>query len=113
MRSQLYFLRSIVQELPESDFTPVISAPKRPHDIIALEDAVHLVSEHVGVAILTKPTALGFRAEGVVVRPLSDVSLCFEPSVIMRIDDTSQLANAFAPVLPPQICLPAPSTKAH
>jgi hypothetical protein len=28
------------------------------------------------VAILSKPTALGFRAEGVVVKPLSDTSLC-------------------------------------
>ena len=43
-------------------------APKRAHDIITPQEAVHLVSEHVGVAILTKPTALGFRAEGVVVK---------------------------------------------
>ena len=56
---------------------------------------VHLVSEHVGVAILTKPTALGFRAEGVVVRPLSDASLCFQTCAIMRKADDSRLTNEF------------------
>jgi DNA-binding transcriptional LysR family regulator len=71
-------------------------APKRAHDIITPQEAVHLVSEHVGVAILTKPTALGCRAEGVVVKPLSDESLCFKTYVIMRKDDDSRLANEFA-----------------
>ena len=71
-------------------------APKHEHDIITAQQAVHLVSEHVGVAILTNPTALGFRAEGVVVKPLSDTSLCFETCVIMRTDDDSRLANEFA-----------------
>ena len=71
-------------------------APKRAHDIITPQEAIHLVSEHVGVAILTKPTALGFRAEGVVVKPLSDESLCFQTCVIMRKDDDSRLTNEFA-----------------
>ena len=71
-------------------------APKHAHDIITAQQAVHLVSEHVGVAILTKPTALGFHAEGVVVKPLSDTSLCFQTCVIMRTDDDSRLANEFA-----------------
>ena len=70
-------------------------APKRGHDIITAQEAVHLVSEHVGVAILTKPTALGFRAEGVVVRPLSDASLCFQTCAIMRKADDSRLTNEF------------------
>jgi DNA-binding transcriptional LysR family regulator len=71
-------------------------AAKHAHEIITAEHAVHLVSEHVGVAILTKPTALGFRGEGVVVKPLSDASLCFQTCVIMRTDDDSRLANEFA-----------------
>jgi hypothetical protein len=71
-------------------------APKHAHDIITPQEAVHLVSEHVGGAILTKPTALGFRAEGVVVKPRSDPSLCFQTCVIMRTDDDSRLANEFA-----------------
>jgi len=70
--------------------------PKRAHDIITPQEAVHLVSEHVGVAIFAKTSALGFRAEGVVVKPLSDTSLYFQTYVIMRSDDDSRLANEFA-----------------
>jgi DNA-binding transcriptional LysR family regulator len=69
--------------------------PQHAHDIITAQQAVHLVSEHVGVAILTKPSAVDFRAEGVVVRPLSDASLYFETCVIMRTDDDSRLTNEF------------------
>ena len=70
--------------------------PKHAHDIITAQQAVHLVSEHVGVAILTKPTIAGFNAEGVVLRPLSDSSLCFETCLIMRTDHDSRLAKEFA-----------------
>ena len=70
--------------------------PKHAHDIITTQQAVHLVCEHVGVAILTKPTALGFGAEGVVLRPFSETSLCFKTCVIMRTEDDSKLANEFA-----------------
>jgi DNA-binding transcriptional LysR family regulator len=70
-------------------------APKRAHDIITPQEAIHLVSEHVGVAILTNPAVLGCRAEGVVVKPLSDESLCFQTCVIMRKDDDSRLTNEF------------------
>jgi len=59
------------------------------------QEAVHLVSEHVGIAIFTKPRALGFRVEGVMLKPLSDASLCFQTCVIMRSDDDSRLANEF------------------
>ena len=70
-------------------------APKHAHDIITIQEAIHLVSEHVGVAIVTKPASVGLSAEGVVIRPLSDTSLCFETCVIMRTDDDSRLANEF------------------
>jgi DNA-binding transcriptional LysR family regulator len=69
-------------------------APKRAHDIHTIEQAVHLVSEHVGVAILTRP-AVGVSAQGVVVKPLSDTSLCLKTCVIMRSDNDSRLANEF------------------
>ena len=69
--------------------------PKHAHNIITPEQAVALVSEHVGVAILTKPAARDFHADRVVVKPLSDVSLQFETSVIMRADDDSRLVNEF------------------
>jgi hypothetical protein len=48
------------------------------------------------VALVTSPAAVGFRAEGVVIKPLSDTSLFFETSMIMRTDDDSRLANEFA-----------------
>ena len=69
--------------------------PKHAHDIITAQQAVELVSEHVGVAILTKPTARTLHADGVVVRPLSDTSLWFDTSVIMRAGDESRLVNEF------------------
>lgn len=59
------------------------------------ESKVHLVSEHVGVAIFSKTAALGFRAEGVLVKLLSDSSLSFQTCVIMRSDDNSRLVNEF------------------
>jgi DNA-binding transcriptional LysR family regulator len=71
-------------------------AAKHAHEIITAEHAIHLVSEHVGVAILTKPMPLGSRSESVVVKPLSDVSLSFQTCVVMRTDDESRLANEFA-----------------
>jgi len=71
-------------------------APKRGHKIVTAQQAVHLVSEHVGVALLTKPPTLEDNAARVLVRPLSDTSLRFATCVIMRKDDDSGLANAFA-----------------
>jgi len=69
--------------------------PKYAHNIIVAEQAFDLVSEHVGVAILTKPATRDFHADRVVVKPLSDVSLQFETSVIMRASDDSRLVNEF------------------
>jgi DNA-binding transcriptional LysR family regulator len=71
-------------------------APKHAHDILTAQQAVHLVSEYVGVAILTKPAAVGSSAKGVVIKPLSDALLCFQTCVVMRTDDDSRLANEFA-----------------
>jgi DNA-binding transcriptional LysR family regulator len=70
--------------------------PKDAHDIFTGQQAVHLVSEHLGVAIVTKHTALGFHSDRVVVKPLSDKSLWFESCLIMRADDDSRAANEFA-----------------
>ena len=70
-------------------------APKHAHDVLTAQEAIHLVSQHVGVAIVTKPASVGLSAEGVVIRPLSDPSLSFETCLIMRADDDSRLANEF------------------
>jgi DNA-binding transcriptional LysR family regulator len=68
--------------------------PKHAHDIITPQLALDLVSDHLGVAILAKPMAPGFHADGVVVRPLCDTSLWFETCIIMRRGD-SRLAKEF------------------
>jgi hypothetical protein len=68
-------------------------APKHAHDVIAPQKAVELVSEHLGVAILTQPSTTGFHSDGVVVKPLSDTSLCFTTCVILRADNTSRLID--------------------
>jgi hypothetical protein len=70
-------------------------APKHAHDAIAPQQGVDLVLEHVGVAILTQPTALGFHPDGVVVKLLSDTSLCFKTCVILRADNTSRLVEEY------------------
>jgi DNA-binding transcriptional LysR family regulator len=70
--------------------------PKHSHDVLTVQQAVHLVCEHVGVAILSGPAALGYGPEGIVIRPLSDPALCFETCLILRSDDDSKLANEFA-----------------
>ena len=84
-------------------------APKYAHDILAAQQALHLVAEYVGVAILTK-SVVAVGAQGVVVKPLSDASLCFETCVIIRTDNSSRLANEFARSFlrryEPQRCLP-------
>jgi DNA-binding transcriptional LysR family regulator len=94
-------------------------SPKNAHDIITTQQAIHLVSQRVGVAILTTPASVASGAEGVVMRPFTDASLCFESCLVMRIDDDSRLANEFARSflrkyaprrLPPtQLTLPLPA----
>ena len=73
-------------------------APKHAHDVIAPQEALDLVSEHLGVAILTEPQVPSLHAEGVVVKPICDASLCFETYVIMRADNDSRLLNEFVRV---------------
>jgi DNA-binding transcriptional LysR family regulator len=69
---------------------------KRTHEVVTPEQAIQLVSEHLGVAILTKAFGVGLHLEGVVVKSLSESSLRFESCVIMRADDDSRLTNEFA-----------------
>jgi hypothetical protein len=45
--------------------------------------------------ILTQLSATGFHADGVVVKPLSDASLCFNTCVILRADNTSRLIEEY------------------
>ena len=70
-------------------------APKYAHDVIAPQQAVELVSERLGVAILTQPSTTDFHADGVVAKPLSDPSLCFNTCVILRADNTFRLIEEY------------------
>jgi len=45
--------------------------------------------------ILTQLSATGLDADGVVVKPLSDASLCFNTCVILRADNTSRLIEEY------------------
>jgi DNA-binding transcriptional LysR family regulator len=71
-------------------------APKDAHDVMTAHQAVHLVADHVGVAILTKPAGLRFHEEAVLIKPLSDSALWFETCLIMRAEDNSRIVNEFA-----------------
>ena len=69
--------------------------PKCLHAAVTAEQAVQLVSEQVGVGIISKPHPLAFRAKGVVLKPFSEKCLSFETCVVMRKDDDSRLTNQF------------------
>ncbi|HZQ20311.1 MAG TPA: LysR substrate-binding domain-containing protein [Terriglobales bacterium] len=71
-------------------------APKDAHDVMTAHQAVHLVSEHVGIAIIPKPAVSQFHEEGVVLKPLSDPRLWFETCLIMRAEESSRVVNDFA-----------------
>ncbi len=70
--------------------------PKKAHDIMGVRQAIHLVSEGLGVAILSEPLAHEIHAKGIAVKPLSEESLSLQTSLIRRADDTSQLTKEFA-----------------
>ena len=61
--------------------------------------------------ILAQLSATGFHADGVVVKPLSDTSLCFKTRVILRADNTSRLVEEYVRMFLRKY-IPAPATKA-
>lgn len=80
--------------------------PKCTHDVVTAEQAIHLVSEQVGIGIVTKPNAFDSRPKNVVLKPFSDNSLRFETCVIMRKGDDSRLTNQFVRTLLRKFKLP-------
>jgi DNA-binding transcriptional LysR family regulator len=80
--------------------------PKCTHDAVTAEQAIHLVSEQVGVGIVTKPNAFDSRPKNVVLKPFSEKSLRFETCVIMRKGDDSRLTNQFVRTLLRKFKLP-------
>lgn len=67
--------------------------PKKAHDIMGVRQATHLVSEGLGVAILSEPLAQEIHAKGIAVKALFDESLLLQTSLIRRADDNSQLTK--------------------
>ena len=68
------------------------------------QEAIHLVAEHAGVAILTNASVSEFQQDGVVIKALSDPSLCFNTCLVMRSDDDAKLTNGFARISPKIPC---------
>lgn len=66
------------------------------HEILTSQQAIHLVAEHVGVALLPGPTALNCKSEKIIIKPIFERSLYFEACLIMRHDDESRVVNEFA-----------------
>lgn len=69
--------------------------PRCPHVAVTAEQAVQLVSEQIGIGIISKPHPFAFRTKGVVLKPFSEKSLWFQTCVIMRKGDDSRLTNQF------------------
>jgi DNA-binding transcriptional LysR family regulator len=69
--------------------------PRCIHGAVTAEQAVQLVSEQVGVGIISKPHPLALRTKGVVLKPFSEKSFLFDTYVVMRKDDDSRLTNQF------------------
>jgi DNA-binding transcriptional LysR family regulator len=69
--------------------------PRKAHDIMAVQQAIHLVSDGLGVAILTKPMAQEIHSRDIAVKALFDKSLSFPTCLIRRVDDKSQLTKEF------------------
>jgi len=70
-------------------------ALRQTHHIMTVQQAVHLVSEHAGVAILTQPGDTSSKTTGVVVKPLADASLRYKTCVITRTESESRLVSEF------------------
>ena len=63
-------------------------------DASSLKEALWLVTQHVGVALMTRFSAMSYRSE-VVVRPLSDRLLTVKSGIFTRRDHDQKLINDF------------------
>lgn len=73
-------------------------APREIHEVMAAEDAFAVVTEHGGIAFVSKATA-SKPHNGVVFKPLADESLRFETCVVTRAQGASRLVDQFAKAL--------------
>lgn len=84
-------------------------------NVLAADEALQLVAENLGIAFLTKASALRTKRAEVTVRPLLDKELRVELYLVSRADNRSKLASEFVRafmkridqiVFPPQMVLP-------
>jgi DNA-binding transcriptional LysR family regulator len=71
-------------------------APRKSHEIMDVRQAVYLVSEGHGIAIISEPLAQEIQKKGIAVKPISDKSLFVPTCLVMRSDDQSPLTREFA-----------------
>lgn len=90
-RAVNYVIHDAIMETAAKAGVPIRQA----HEVMTAQQALHLVSERAGIAILPKPSRIDLRADGVMILPLSDPSLSFKTSLVMRRDDDSKLVNEF------------------
>ncbi|MGA9306705.1 MAG: LysR substrate-binding domain-containing protein [Candidatus Sulfotelmatobacter sp.] len=85
-------LRDAVLEAAQSEEI----VPKDVHGILTAQEALYLVVQRVGVAILTKPTMTDTRAKkDVIVKPLADTALSFETCLVLRAHEESRFVDEF------------------
>jgi hypothetical protein len=61
-------------------------APKKAHDIMGVRQAIHLVSEGLGIAILSEPLALEIQIKGKLPRSFSTLPLEIAHEMLHRGD---------------------------
>jgi DNA-binding transcriptional LysR family regulator len=86
--------------------------PKEIHHIVTGEEAVHLVLEHAGVALLAKAVAMKNQRPGVVMKPLGEERLQIKTFLALRADESSQMVNEFARAILRK-CSPPSESRAH
>ena len=67
------------------------------------QEAIHLVSQHVGVAIVTRPASVGPSAEGVVMRPLADPVFVFRDVLDYESRRRFAIGERFRPIISPKM----------
>lgn len=68
---------------------------KAVHHIVTCDEALHLVGENMGLAFLTKASALRRATPEIAVRPLVDETLVLDTHLAVRADNQSRLASEF------------------
>lgn len=86
----------VIQQAILSAATHESIRPKRMQYVMTPQEALDIVAEGSGVAIIPKFSFSRFRMSGMTVHALSETSLSFETALLMRGENDSRLTNEFA-----------------